>query len=175
MSFAAYAGGQVAIALFPILMMGAGAVDVMTMRIPNRLIVALATLFVPFAVVTGMPFWLMGLHAGTGAVLLLVGFGLFSLGWIGGGDAKLLAAAGLWLGFPCVLPFILFSAVAGGLLAAAVGIWFTLTAEASLNSATLGNALAPMRPDLPYGFALATGAILAVPFSWWMSAASIPA
>ena len=32
--------------------------------------------------------------------ILAVSFGLFSFGFIGGGDAKMLAAAGLWFGWP---------------------------------------------------------------------------
>jgi len=52
---------------------------------------------------------------------LLVGFGLgallFALGAMGGGDAKLMAAMGAALGVPALLVTLLFSAVAGGVLA----------------------------------------------------------
>ncbi len=163
--------GQFFLMLFPLLMILSGAVDVMTRRIPNSLVVGTAALFLPAALVTGMPIWIMSLHVATAAVLLALGFGLFSFGVVGGGDAKMMAAAGLWLGFPCSILFITFSALAGGLLAAAMGLWFLVTMEGGMHSAWFDKAVAPLKPSVPYGFALAAGAILATPFSWWMRAA----
>lgn len=163
--------GQFFLMLFPLLMILGGAVDVMTRRIPNSLVVGTAALFLPAALVTGMPLWIMSLHVATAAVLLALGFGLFSFGVVGGGDAKMMAAAGLWLGFPCSILFITFSALAGGLLAAAMGLWFLVTMEGGVHSAWFDKTVAPLKPSVPYGFALAAGAILATPFSWWMRAA----
>ena len=163
--------GQFFLMLFPLVMILAGAGDVMTRRIPNSLIIGAAALFLPAALVTGMPLWIMSLHVATAAVLLLFGFGLFSFGVIGGGDAKMMAAAGLWLGFPCSILFVTFSALAGGILAAAIGLWFLVTMEGGIHSAWFDKAVAPLKPSVPYGFALAAGAILATPFSWWMRAA----
>lgn len=163
--------GQFFLMLFPLLMILGGAGDVMTRRIPNSLVVGTAALFLPAALVTGMPLWIMSLHVATAAVLLVLGFGLFSFGVVGGGDAKMMAAAGLWLGFPCSILFITFSALAGGLLAAAMGLWFLVTMEGGVHSAWFDKTVAPLKPSVPYGFALAAGAILATPFSWWMRAA----
>lgn len=163
--------GQFFLMLFPLLMILGGAGDVMTRRIPNSLVVGTAALFLPAALVTGMPIWIMSLHVATAAVLLALGFGLFSFGVVGGGDAKMMAAAGLWLGFPCSILFITFSALSGGLLAAAMGLWFLVTMEGGMHSAWFDKAVAPLKPSVPYGFALAAGAILATPFSWWMRAA----
>jgi prepilin peptidase CpaA len=167
----AESAGQLILMLFPLVMILAGAGDVMTRRIPNSLIIGIAALFLPAALVTGMPLWIMSLHVATAAVLLLFGFGLFSFGVIGGGDAKMMAAAGLWLGFPCSILFVTFSALAGGILAAAIGLWFLVTMEGGMHSAWFDKAVAPLKPSVPYGFALAVGAILATPFSWWMRAA----
>ncbi len=164
--------GQFFVLLFPLGMILAGAGDVMTRRIPNALIIGTVVLFFPAALVTGMPLWIMSLHVATAAVLLLLGFGLFSFGVIGGGDAKMMAAAGLWLGFPCSILFVTFSALAGGILAAAIGLWFLVTMEGGMHSNWFDKAVAPLKPSVPYGFALAAGAILATPFSWWMRAAT---
>lgn len=163
--------GQLAVLLFPLFVIVAGAGDVMTRRIPNRLVIFVAAGFIPLAISVGMPVWMVGLHFATAIVLLAGGFTLFSFGYIGGGDAKLMAAAGLWLGFPVVLPFLLFSAVAGGLLAAAIGLWFMAHLEAGIRSKRADRLLAELKPDVPYGFALAAGAILATPFSWMMGPA----
>lgn len=172
MTAAVHIANQVAIVAFPLMLIVAGATDVTRRRIPNLLCISLALIFFPLALAAAMPLWLIGLHVTTGIILLMVGYGLFAFGWVGGGDAKLLAAAGLWIGFPSVLPFLLLAALAGGVLAAAIGLWFMVSMEASVRSDALGNALSPLAPDVPYGFALAAGAILTIPFTW-MAAASV--
>lgn len=164
--------GQLVLILFPLMMIVAGSADVMTRRIPNSLMIGAAVLFFPAAVATGMPVWIMSLHVAAAAVLLVLGFALFCLGIIGGGDAKMMAAAGLWLGFPWSLLFITFSALAGGLLAVVVGAWFLLAIDIGIRSSWLEKVVAPLQPSVPYGFALAVGAILATPFSWWMRVAA---
>ena len=47
-------------------------------------------------------------------------FTMFSLGWIGGGDAKLAAAAALWIGWGSLLDFGLSTAIYGGVLTVAL-------------------------------------------------------
>jgi prepilin peptidase CpaA len=85
--------------LLPFLVVVAGAHDFLTYRIPNWLNAIIALAFLPMAIMTGMPAEVMLWHGLAAVVILVVGFGLFSGGYIGGGDAKLLAAAGLWFGW----------------------------------------------------------------------------
>ena len=69
--------------LFPALMAFAASSDLLTMTISNRLSLAL---------VTGMTLYAFGMHLAAATVVLVVAFIFFSQGWIGGGDAKLVAA-----------------------------------------------------------------------------------
>jgi prepilin peptidase CpaA len=147
-------------------MVVAGGIDVMSRRIPNLLILVTALAFPPFAFAIGMPWWMAFEHGATATVLLILGFALFSLRFIGGGDAKLMAVAGLWLGLAPSVLFVAYTALAGGILAAAVGLWHILRVEAGLRSNTADALLGVLKPDVPYGYALATGAILAIPYSW---------
>lgn len=163
--------GQLAVVLFPLLVVLAGAGDVLTRRIPNRLVLATAVSFFPLALFTGMPAWLLGLHVLTAFAFLAVGYCLFLFGFLGGGDAKLMAAAALWLGYPCSLLFVGFCLLAGGVLAAAVGLWSLARLEGTVHGGRLGRLFGPLAPSVPYGFAIAAGAILATPFSWWMRVA----
>lgn len=165
------AAAEAALMVFPLLMIIAGAGDVMTLRISNRLVICLAALFPVFAWATGMSLLLFCIHLATAAVLLMAGFGLFSLRLFGGGDAKLLAAAGVWLGFPCALPFLMLTAIAGGLLALAIGALYSFQMEAGLRGSRLEGLISSFTPDVPYGFAIAAGAILTTPLSWWTVAA----
>lgn len=163
---------EIAIFVFPLLVTIAGVADVASRRIPNWLTGVTAACFLPFALATGLPVSFIGIHLATACVLLLLGYALFAFGMLGGGDAKMIAVSGLWLGFPGSILFVLFSAVAGGVLALAISIWFMSSLEGSIRSERLARLLSPLAPDVPYGFALAAGAILATPFSWWMRAAA---
>lgn len=160
------AAGAIAVLLFPLLVTIAGALDVMTRRIPNLLVVTTACAFFPLAWAVGMPPWMLAENCATALILLGLGFLLFSFGFFGGGDAKLLAAIGLWLGFPPSVVFVGFSAIAGGILAAAIGGLFLLQLESTSRGARIEALFSGLAPNVPYGFALAVGAILAVPFSW---------
>src|SRR3974377_973290 len=85
--------------LFPALMAFAAASDLFTMTISNRVSLALVACFLVLAPLTGMGPSEMLLHFGAGAIVLVAAFGCFAMGWIGGGDAKIAAAAALWFGF----------------------------------------------------------------------------
>ena len=56
----------------------------------------------------------IGAHLLIGFGALAVGIGMFALRWIGGGDAKLFAAAALWLGAPAALSYVVMTGMAGG-------------------------------------------------------------
>lgn len=76
---------------------GAVVSDLTGRWIPDSVPLALLILFVLYTLTIGhlAPVWT---HIVIGAALLLVGFALFSFGGLGGGDGKLMAVAGLWVG-----------------------------------------------------------------------------
>src|SRR6266550_4286483 len=55
-------------------------------------------------------------HVGAGATVLAVAFGCFAMGWVGGGDAKVAAAAALWFGFGHLMNYLLYASLFGGAL-----------------------------------------------------------
>jgi prepilin peptidase CpaA len=158
------------VTLFPLLMIVAGAGDAISLRIPNWLTAGAAVLFVPMAAMTGMPLGELALHIATGIGLFAAGFALFSLGLFGGGDAKLLAVAGLWFGWPQSLPFLVLTVLVGGILAFCVGLWSAIMMSSELHGESWLKRFASIKPNVPYGYAFAIGAILAFPESWWMQA-----
>src|ERR1700749_4274841 len=102
--------------VFPALMAFAAASDLFTMTISNRVSLALVASFLVLAPLTGMGLEQMLLHFRAGALVLAVAFGCFAMGWMGGGDAKILAAASLWFGFSHLLASLLYASVFGGAL-----------------------------------------------------------
>ncbi|TIT71210.1 MAG: peptidase, partial [Mesorhizobium sp.] len=85
--------------VFPFCMLFAAISDILSMTIANRVSVLLVTVFALVAPLTGMDWATYGWHFAAGFLVLAVTFGLFALGGMGGGDAKLLAATSLWMGF----------------------------------------------------------------------------
>ena len=97
-----------------------------------------------------------------GAAALAAGMAMFAMRWVGGGDAKLFAAAALWLGWPAVTTLVFGAALAGGGLAL---ILITLRSAALRPLVLLGppwvNRLAEPGEGVPYGVAIAVGALAA--------------
>lgn len=149
----------------PVLLLAAGLYDLASFTIPNFLSVALAALFLVFAAAAGFSPALLGWHLGAGMLGLVLGFGLFAAGWIGGGDAKLFAAIALWLGFADLLPYAAVASLFGGLLT----LLLLLARQVPLPGFLLGRAwvvrLHDARSGIPYGVALAAGAFALLPYS----------
>lgn len=145
----------------------AAALDLFTMKIPNRLSAVMVLAFLPVALLAGLGPWELLDHVGAGLIGLLIGVLLFIPGWFGGGDAKLMAAIALWLGFENLVAYLVYVALAGGVLAAL----FSSVRAAPLPRALLGQdwALRLHHPNggIPYGIALAAGALLVYPQTSW--------
>jgi len=151
--------------LLPCLVIAAALSDLTTMRIPNWISGLLILGFFPAALAIGLPLQTLGLNLGLGLAALGLGMGLFALRVIGGGDAKLLAAAVVWLGLPGLYPFLLWTAVAGGLFCVAlIGARRSLSPYAAGAPAWVSNLLHE-KGDVPYGVAIAVGALMAFPSS----------
>ena len=123
--------------------------------------------FLPLALLAGLGPWQLIDHVGAGLIGLLIGVLLFIPGWFGGGDAKLMAAIALWVGLDSLLPYVLYVALAGGFIATL----FSLVRSVPLPRALLGEAWALRLHNpsagIPYGIALAAGALLVYPHTVW--------
>jgi len=100
-------------------LVGAGAVtDVRNRRIPNQISLAVALVWVMYAL-TNNTGWLGGLIAA--AIVLAVGIVVYAFDLVGGGDIKLLTTVSLWAGTELALPMIAIVAIAGALVS--VSVW----------------------------------------------------
>lgn len=152
---------------FPALVIVAALRDLTSFTIPNWISLALAAAFLPAALAAQIGWSAAGLHAAVGLAGLFAGAAMFALGWIGGGDAKLFAAASLWLGWPAALPFLLVTGLAGGALAVALLAMRSSTAKALAPQGAPAWTQRLMQDGgpAPYGVAIAAGALFAFPSS----------
>lgn len=156
-------GTVVAFGVFPLFMIVATALDIATMTISNRLCAALAAAFVPAALVAGFDASTFGLHLAIGFGALAVGFAMFAAGWVGGGDAKFLAATALWMGWPNVVAFALMVALSGGGLAVALLTARRIPLPAVFLRHDWIVRLHLRESGIPYAAAFAAGALIVFP------------
>ncbi|HXZ21811.1 MAG TPA: prepilin peptidase [Pseudolabrys sp.] len=156
--------------LFPALMAFAASSDLLTMTISNRLSLALAGGFFLLTLITGMSLPAIGMHLAAAAVVLVITFACFSLGWIGGGDAKLAAATVLWLGFDHVLNYLIYASLFGGALTLLILAFRRLHLPEVLARQKWIVRLHEAGGGVPYGIALAAAALVVYPNTNWMPA-----
>lgn len=159
------------LAVFPLAMIFGALWDLTTMTIPNILTAGLAAAFFLLAPLAGLSWTDIGLHAAAGALMLLVGMALFGFGWIGGGDAKFVAAIALWIGWSDLLTYLLISSVLGGALTLLILGFRSLPLPGLMARRDWVMRLHDRKGGIPYGVALGIGGLLMFPHSIWLEAA----
>jgi prepilin peptidase CpaA len=150
--------------IFPFCMSYAAISDMLSMTIANRVSLTLLAAFAAIAPFTGMDWTAYAMHFAAGGLVLAITFTLFALGAMGGGDAKLMSATALWMGFgPPLMSYMVFSAMAGGALTLAILSY----RKSALAVYTAHNPFlrhfANGQKGIPYGIALGAGGIMAYP------------
>ena len=159
--------------LFPALMAFAAASDLFTMTISNRVSLALAAGFLALALLGGMGAYDILWHAVAGASVLAVAFFCFAMGWVGGGDAKVAAAAALWIGFGHLMNYLLYASLFGGALTLLLLQFRQWPLPYSLAGQTWLIRLHDKASRVPYGIALAIGALMIYPDTEWIRAVDL--
>jgi prepilin peptidase CpaA len=150
-------------------------VDLRTRRIPNALTFAAAAGALLFHAASG-GWGGLGRAAGGGAIGLALFLPFFLLRGLGGGDVKLLAALGAWLGPAGALSLAVWSMIAGGPMALVVAAWRGYAKQAIGNVRSLvlfwrvmGLAPHPTitldqpgSPRLPYSLPIAVGLMVTI-------------
>lgn len=151
------------VALFPALLVAAAGWDVASFTIPNFIQLGLLAAFALAAFAGGMTPETFGSHLLAGFIGLVAGFTLFALGYVGGGDAKLFACVTLAFGLNDLLYYAAVASLFGG------GLTLSLLAARRI---PLPRALAAQgwiqrlhddHSGIPYGVALAMGALTLLP------------
>jgi len=149
---------QLVVAVFLGLLTLAAYFDARQYRIPNGINLIVAALYPVHVLASESPVDWQG-AAITAAVVFAIGVVVFVFRIMGGGDVKLLAGVALWAGPTDVLPFLMITAVTGGLLALVMIMASTRFGLAMAFDAVGGHALRDMMLNkvLPYAVAIAAG------------------
>jgi prepilin peptidase CpaA len=161
----------IAFIVFPLGMAFGAASDLLTMTIPNRLVLALAAAFLVLAPFAGMDLTTFGYHIAAAALVLAAAFACFAFGWIGGGDAKLAAVIALWIGWSNALDFLVLAALLGGALTMAVLSYRAAVLPGFIVRQPWLARLHDRKAGVPYGIALAAAALVIYPGTIWMTIA----
>jgi prepilin peptidase CpaA len=99
------------------------------------------------------------LHWGVAVIVFMLGFLVFSMGWMGGGDGKLAAVGALWFGPQLTPSFIILSFIFGGFMVLAVIVLRSITLPGIVERQAWLMQWVRGKEGLPFGLAMA-GAVL---------------
>lgn len=137
------------VAALAIALLVAAVTDFRRRQIDNWLNAAIALSAPLFWFATGMPFDAMGWQLTIAFGSFVIFAGLFALGWMGGGDVKLLTALALWIQPIWFAQLIVVMAIAGGVLTMIFGAWHIAARRKD-------------KPAIPYGIAISGAGLWAL-------------
>jgi prepilin peptidase CpaA len=161
------------ILIFPLAMAFAAAMDLFTMTIPNRVSILLVASFAIVAFVVGPSWAVLKWHLIVAAIMFTVAIMMFAMGWLGGGDAKLLSATSLWIGPELLGSYLVGVGLLGGGLALALLRYRSVAVlPAWLSRQSWALRLHQENGGIPYGVALGASAMMFYPHTVWFLALS---
>lgn len=163
--------------IFPFCMVFAIVSDLLSMTIANRVSILLVAAFVVLAPLTGMGWAPLGMHLAAGLAVLCVTFGLFAIGGMGGGDAKLMAATAVWMGMGTELvTYLVYASFIGGALTLGLVLFRNSSVSALAGNNLFLRNIADQGAGVPYGIALGIAGLVVypdtAPMQWALAALS---
>ncbi|MDB5706436.1 MAG: peptidase [Sphingomonas bacterium] len=133
-----------------LLLVSAGIQDARTREIANWKNLAIAVLAPLWWWANGLALWPdMGVQLGVAAIVFGFFCGAFALGWMGGGDVKMIGALALWFPFGALAWMLIVMSLIGG----ALTLLLVIERAVRRNKGAI---------EIPYGVAIAMAALLAL-------------
>ena len=150
---------ELLLAMLAIILVVAAVIDARTYTISNGLNAAVALMAPLYWWSIGLPLWPdAAIHVAVALAVFIVLAAAFYIGMMGGGDVKLAAAIALWFSPATTLRFLVIMSIAGGILTLIVLALHKRRGKQGFKEELLGEAPAA-KPEVPYGVAIAAGAI----------------
>lgn len=137
------------LAALAIALLAAAVTDIRRRQIDNWLNAAIALGAPLFWLAAGLPLAAIGWQFAVALGSFAIFAGMFALGWMGGGDVKLLTALALWIQPWWFAQVIVVMAIAGGALTLAFVAWHLVTRRRE-------------KPEIPYGIAISGAGLWAL-------------
>jgi len=157
--FESILGYQVTVGFFAGLLLVAAVSDIISYKIPNKVVLAIILLYPVLVLVSPHRVdWISAILVA--AIALAIGFVLFATKKLGAGDAKLMAATMLWAGPILAPPALLICALSGGAIALVMlspARFVIAGALSSLGRSSASDSL--LSKEMPYGIAIALGGL----------------
>ena len=157
--------------LFVALTLSCAAIDLVSYRIPNTLVLALIALFLIVALLHRTEVQWLG-HLGAAIIVLGAGIFLYGIRQMGAGDVKLLTALALWSGVYPLVPLLFYVSLcglAGMLIIVILRIFLPRLQPAAPDKRALPRVLTRGQ-GIPYAIGIGPGAIIAsfgfAPWLW---------
>ena len=151
------------LSVFPAALLIAAANDLYEFKIPNWLTITMIAAYPVAGLAVGAAPSAIGEGFLIGAGALAIGFTLFAFNIIGGGDAKLLAAAAPWFGLISLGQFLFAMAICGFFLTFGLLTFRRTPVLPAYSHAQWILRLHQRKRDLPYGVAIAAGGLITFP------------
>ena len=148
------------LSVFPAALLIAAANDIYEFKIPNWISIVLIAAYPLAGYALGASYHVMMEGVLIGAAVLTIGFILFAVKIIGGGDAKLFAATAPWLGLGSLGIFLFNTALSGLILTMTIMMFRRLPLLPVCAHAPWLIRLHERKKDIPYAVAIAAGALL---------------
>lgn len=154
--------------IFPVAVIYAALMDMVSMTISNKISLILIASFFILAAAIGMDLEKIGWHVALAMIVLVVGFGFFAAGWVGGGDVKLASSIVMWLGWEYSMGFLAVAGILGGLLTVVLLLGRKFALPISLQKIDWVVRLHKLEDGIPYGVALAPASLFVFSETPWM-------
>jgi prepilin peptidase CpaA len=162
----------VGVIIFPLAVVYAGLMDIVTMKIRNLLVLAVAAVWLVLAPIAGFSLAELAQNIAVGGLVFAITFTFFAMGWIGGGDAKLATVTALWFDPQHALMYFIYASLLGGLLTLAIVQFRTMMVPSALVRVPWIMRLHEKTAGVPYGAAMAPAALIVFPQTAWVAHAA---
>ena len=146
--------------LFPALVLVAALNDLLHYQIPNWIPISILVIFFPISYGIGWPLSDIGNSFLCFLAMLVFGFILFALRLFGGGDAKLIAASSIWIGWELLPSFVMLIALIGGALALVILLFRRLCSAGNIPQIRWVVRLHDNKSGIPYALAIAGATLI---------------
>ncbi len=157
-----------AVASFAAAMIYSALKDLVAMQVSDRVVLLLLALFPVLAPLAGWSLESIMLSVAVAMIAFFASVAFFALGWIGGGDGKLITVSVLWLGAEQAPSFVFQAALLGGLCAVGLLVFRRLALPLAWQSKAWIVRLHSAETGVPYAVAIGIAGLIVLPYTPWL-------